>query len=224
MILEAILYFVLGFLIAGLLALMISPAIWNRAVYLTKKKIENSVPLTLNEIQADKDQLRAEFAMSTRRLELSVEELKETAANQLIEISRKREEAAKYDLESKERLASIKVLEAKADELNKKLEIREGQIEDANERLSRLENDYTNTREDLENTRERLLEADDVLNSQRIEIVAKDAEIDSLSDTATMALLGENEKAEKTKERMQTLRGQVARAKDDLANEKEKRR
>ena len=112
MILEAILYFVLGFLIAGLLALMISPAIWNRAVYLTKKKIENSVPLTLNEIQADKDQLRAEFAMSTRRLELSVEELKETAANQLIEISRKREEAAKYDLESKERLASIKVLES----------------------------------------------------------------------------------------------------------------
>ena len=142
----------------------------------------------------------------------------------MIEISRKREEAAKYDLESKERLASIKVLEAKADELNKKLEIREGQIEDANERLSRLENDYTNTREDLENTRERLLEADDALNSQRIEIVAKDAEIDSLSDTATMALLGENEKAEKTKERMQALRGQVARAKDDLANEREKRR
>ena len=79
MILEAVLYFVLGFLSAALLALMVAPAIWNRAVVLTKKRIESSVPLTLNEIQADKDQLRAEFAMSTRRLEMSVEELKNKA-------------------------------------------------------------------------------------------------------------------------------------------------
>ncbi len=65
---EGVLYFVLGFLAAALLALMVSPAIWNRAVTLTRRRIESSVPLTLNEVQADKDQLRAEFAMSIPHL------------------------------------------------------------------------------------------------------------------------------------------------------------
>ena len=32
---EGVLYFVLGFLASALIALMISPAIWNRAVVLT---------------------------------------------------------------------------------------------------------------------------------------------------------------------------------------------
>jgi hypothetical protein len=48
--------------IAGLLALMVAPAIWRRAARLTRSRIEKSVPLTLSEIQADKDQLRAEAA------------------------------------------------------------------------------------------------------------------------------------------------------------------
>ena len=33
-------------------------------------------PVSMAEIRADKDRLRAEFAMSTRRLEMSVEQLK----------------------------------------------------------------------------------------------------------------------------------------------------
>ena len=76
-------YFALGLLTAGLLALMIAPAVWRRAARLTRERIERSVPLTLNEIQADKDQLRAEFAMSTRRLEMTVERLKERVRAQL---------------------------------------------------------------------------------------------------------------------------------------------
>ena len=57
--LESGLFFTLGFLAATLLCLMVAPAIWRRAVVLTRQRIESSVPLTLNEIQADKDQLRA---------------------------------------------------------------------------------------------------------------------------------------------------------------------
>ena len=39
-------------------------------------RLEAATPLSMAEIQADKDQLRAEFAMSTRRLETSVEQMK----------------------------------------------------------------------------------------------------------------------------------------------------
>ena len=89
---QSILFFALGFLSAGFLALIVAPAVWRRAVALTRKRIEASVPLTLTEIQADKDRMRAEFAMSTRRLEISFKTFREKAAAQIVEINRNREE------------------------------------------------------------------------------------------------------------------------------------
>ena len=47
--------------------------------------------MSMAEIQADKDQLRAEFAMSTRRLEMSVEQMKAKTTSQLAEIGKKSE-------------------------------------------------------------------------------------------------------------------------------------
>jgi len=90
MLVENIMYFVLGFLGSALLWLMIAPAIWARAVRLTKKRIEAATPMTLTEFRADKDQLRAEFAMSTRRLELNVETLRQRLGEQLEDINRGR--------------------------------------------------------------------------------------------------------------------------------------
>jgi hypothetical protein len=46
-------YFTLGLLTAGVLALLVTPAIWRRATRLTRQRIEGSVPMTLAEIQAD---------------------------------------------------------------------------------------------------------------------------------------------------------------------------
>jgi hypothetical protein len=91
---EAIMFFALGFLGATLLALVTLSAVWHRAVRLTTKRIEGAIPVSMTEIQADKDQLRAEFAMSTRRLENSVEQLKLKTSEQLAEIGRKGEAPA----------------------------------------------------------------------------------------------------------------------------------
>lgn len=75
---EQILYFLLGVLLATLVALLVLPAVWHRAVRLTTRRVEAAVPVSLFEIQADKDQQRAFFALSQRRLELQVDELRET--------------------------------------------------------------------------------------------------------------------------------------------------
>jgi hypothetical protein len=73
---EPIMYFGIGFLVAALLGLLFVPLVHNRAVRLTMRRLEAATPLSIAEIRADKDQLRAEFAMSTRRLEMSVAQLK----------------------------------------------------------------------------------------------------------------------------------------------------
>jgi hypothetical protein len=69
---EPIMFFAIGFLVASLFGLVLIPLVHNRAVRLTLRRLEAATPLSMAEIQADKDQLRAEFALSTGRLELSV--------------------------------------------------------------------------------------------------------------------------------------------------------
>jgi chromosome segregation ATPase len=86
---ESIMYFGIGFLFAALIGVAVIPSIQDRAVRLTMRRLENSIPQSVEEIQANKDLLRAEFAMSTRRLEIGVEQLRERAANQFAELGRK---------------------------------------------------------------------------------------------------------------------------------------
>lgn len=78
----------IGFLFAALIAVGVIPLVHDRAVRLTTRKLETSLPLSMGEIQADKDLLRAEFAMSTRRLEMLIEQLKSTNANRLVELGK----------------------------------------------------------------------------------------------------------------------------------------
>src|SRR5438309_9218177 len=109
---EPIMFVGIGFLVAGLLVIGIIPLVHGRAVRLTMKRLEALTPLSMAEIQADKDQLRAEFAMSTRRLEMSVEQLKTKTTSQLTEIGKKSEAIGRLKLELGEKTAALLALEA----------------------------------------------------------------------------------------------------------------
>jgi len=65
------------------------PLIHARAVRLTTRRLEAVLPESMAEVQAEKDLLRAEFAMSTRRLEMTVEQLVNKTTSQVAELSKK---------------------------------------------------------------------------------------------------------------------------------------
>jgi len=96
---EPIMFFGLGFLAASLVGLIIVPFVHGRAVRLTVRRLEAATPLSMAEIQADKDQLRAEFAMSTRRLEMSVDQLKNKSTGQLAELGKKNDTINRLKIE-----------------------------------------------------------------------------------------------------------------------------
>jgi len=79
----------LGFLAAVLLGLLIAPALWRRAVRLTTRRIKTTMPLSEMEIEADRDRIRAEYAIKMHKLEMLVEQVKLTGARQQIEINRR---------------------------------------------------------------------------------------------------------------------------------------
>src|SRR5665647_1868357 len=87
----------LGFLTAALLALFIAPLYRRRVARLTTEMLKRSMPLTEAEIRADKDRLRAEFAIRIHKLETKVEEATEASARQMVELNRR--DAAISDLE-----------------------------------------------------------------------------------------------------------------------------
>lgn len=192
-VIESTLFFTLGFLCAGFLALMIAPAIWRRAVNLTRRRIEASVPLTLNEIQADKDKLRAEFAMSTRRLEMSIKGFKEKAAEQIAEIGRSREELKRLAAERDEKHAAITALEAQGAELRAELRQREDQLQQANARLDEAGKALEARALDLERLGGLYEEATFAASGRQIELVARESEIERLNDDLARVSKGRRE-------------------------------
>src|SRR3982751_3191580 len=124
---EPIMYFGLGFLAAALIGLIIVPFVHGRAVRLTVRRLEAATPVSMAEIQADKDQLRAEFAMSTRRLELSVEQMKAKTTSQLAELGKKTDAINRLKVELGEKTAAIFSLEAREKSLKDQLSATESE-------------------------------------------------------------------------------------------------
>src|ERR687891_2425468 len=125
---EPIMYFAIGFLVSTLLGLAIMPLVHGRAVRLTTKRLEAATPLSMAEIQADKDQLRAEFAMSARRLEMSVEQLKNKTTSQLAELGKKGDAINRLKIELGEKTATIFALEAREKALKDQLHATEDEL------------------------------------------------------------------------------------------------
>jgi len=118
---QAIMYFGIGFLFASLIGIAVIPLVHARAVRLTLKRVENSIPQSMAEIQADKDLLRAEFAMQARRLEIDVEQLKDKAANQFAELGRKTDVINRLKIQHEAQNVETVALKTELDALKKDL-------------------------------------------------------------------------------------------------------
>lgn len=178
---QSILFFVLGFLCAGFLVLMVAPAFWRRAEMLTKRRIEATVPLSAAEIQADRDRLRAEFAMSTRRLEMKLKSLGDKATAQKIEIDRSREEMRRFGASSAETEKALTKSEARNVEFDAELERREDQIRKLADRLAEAERLVEQRALEFEKLGRLYDEAMLVSSNRQIELVARESDVDRLN-------------------------------------------
>ena len=184
---EPVMYFGIGFLVAGLIGLVLLPLVHNRAVRLTMRKLEAATPLSMAEIQADKDQLRAEFAMSTRRLEMSVEQLKSKSTNQLAELSKKSDAINRLKIELGEKTATIFTLEARDKALRD--QVRATEEEFAVKTSAMLEAHHALPEKEVELARlmSKLDERSSTADAQKIEIVSLKTQVEALKDRIAVA-------------------------------------
>ena len=184
---EPIMYFGIGFLVAALVGLVVIPLVHGRAVRLTMQRLEAATPLSMAEIQADKDQLRAEFAMSTRRLEMSVEQLKNKTTSQLAEISKKGDAINRLKIELSEKTATIFALEARDKALRDQLRSTEDEVAAKTSAMHDAQRALSDKQADLAKAIGEVDEQSSFADAQKVEIVALKTQIEALKDRLTAA-------------------------------------
>jgi chromosome segregation ATPase len=177
---EPIMYLAIGFLLSMLFGLMIMPLVHNRAVRLTIRRMEAATPLSMAEIQADKDQLRAEFAMSARRLEMSVDKLKYQTTSQLAELGKKTDAINRMKLELGEKNATIFALEAREKAMKDQLRATEEEFAARTEALRQADKALSDKQDELAKLNAELNDRSMTAESRKVELVAVNAQIDAL--------------------------------------------
>ncbi len=215
---QSALFFVLGFLGAGLLALLLAPAIWRRAVVLTRRQVEASLPLTLHEIKAHKDGLRAEHAVAVRKLEMTIKALKEKSVEQAIEVGRLKDDLVHVRRTLAERESELAGLVEAAAEYQANLEAREAErsrLADERDALEKLAHERASELEQLGRA------YDDVsftASSRQIELAAQEAKIEEL--TSQIAVMRNERKDADVREREANV--EVKTLRESLRAEKRK--
>ena len=179
---EPIMYLAIGFLVSMLFGLMIVPLVHNRAVRLTTRRMEAATPLSMAEIQADKDQLRAEFAMSARRLEMSVDQLKNKTTSQLAELGKKTDAINRMKIELGEKNAAIFALEAREKAVKEQLRATEEEFSAKTEALRGAEQALTDKQRELARINTELSDRSMMADSRQVELVEVRAQIDELKN------------------------------------------
>lgn len=158
---QAIMLIALGFLTASLIGVLIAPSLWHRAYRLSRKRLEQTLPVSLSEIEATQDQLKASYAVRMRRLETALASAKQKAAMQLVDNSRLqmqiadlKDQISDLDLKLSERRNAATVLEQtitkRFPELDREITGVKQQLQERSYELQDLRNKLARRSEELE--------------------------------------------------------------------------
>jgi chromosome segregation ATPase len=213
---EPIMYFGIGFLVAALIGLVIIPLVHSRAVRLTMRRLEAATPLSMAEIQADKDQLRAEFAMSTRRLEMSVEQLKARSTSQFAELGKKGDAINRLKMELGEKTAAIFALEARDKALRDQLRATEDEVAAKTGIMHDAERTLSDKEAELAKLVGALDERSMLADSQKAELDTLKTQVETLKERLT----GASNELKAVEGRRDIERVELKAATQDLAEER----
>lgn len=177
---ELIMYFGIGFLVAALLGLVMIPLVHRRAARLTMRRLEAAMPTSMVQFQADKDQLRAGFAMSTQRLEMNVEQLKGKTTSYVAEISKKDDAINRLKMELGEKTSTIFALEARDKALRDQLRAAEEEILFKTNAMYDAQRAQSDKVADLAKLISDFDKCSKLADSQKLEIIAMRAQIEAV--------------------------------------------
>jgi len=181
---EPAMYVAVGFLAAALMSLPLFGVAHRRAERLTRQHLDTLLPMSVKELEAEKDRLRAEHAVSAQRLEATVDDLKAKIAAQKIELGRHGGAVTRLKAELDERAqaaaaaaASEAAIKQQLRALEQEHALQEVHLEDARRALRGKEAEHARVASDL-STRSSIAE------QQNVELARARAETEALRGAA----------------------------------------
>jgi myosin heavy subunit len=178
---ETIMLVALGFAIAALIALFLSRFFWAVALRLGNKRLLRSTPTTIAELRADRDRLRAEYAMLSRKLQLKMGNIKTRLAEQMAEVTRNRNridhlivEVRTRDAMLADRAAEVTRLQAHVEPLEAELTDRTQSVQSSKRQLRDRDAELARHHKVVEQLRAEIAERDRRIEMLRNEAVGKD--------------------------------------------------
>ncbi len=138
---ETLMLMALGFALALVVCLLVGRAIWSMAMRLGAKRQSKNVPIAMLELQADRDRLRAEHAMMSRKLELRLEDIKTRMTEQMAEVSRHRNRVQSMMADILHRDETLKVRDREVAALNAQIDVHKADLAACTNAIEKLTQD-----------------------------------------------------------------------------------
>ena len=178
---QTFLFFGLGFLTAAFIGLLFAPALRRRTERLTTRRIEARLPLTREEIQADKDRIRAEAALKQRKVEIELKAARARIAEQMVELDRQRQALGSSGDVVLARDTRIAELEAEIEAMRATIAAHDEKVAHLEDRLVSEHAVAFSRKSELDRLSALYEDASLTASSRQIEIVARETEIDRLA-------------------------------------------
>lgn len=179
-VIEAAVNFGIGFLSAALLGLLFAPLLHKRALRRAIHRVISATPYATEEMRADKDELRAKLAASTRQLEMSVADMKAKTMSKLAELGQKTDFIGQLKSEIDERETTIFALQGRNKTLHEKLAATEDEFEITGSALREAEEVIADKEAELVRLVTELGEHSTMAHRQRAEIDALRMQVEEI--------------------------------------------
>lgn len=174
------LLFGLGFLTAALLVFLIAPAIHRRIVWFTEKRLKATMPLSPQEVRAQKDMARALFAAANARTEQALTQERDKTVALQIHNGKLQQEASRLAAGNTEQQTRIDDLEVEAGELRSRLRREESYISQLKSSIHAAEQASAEKEADIDGLRKRMMKMAADADNLRIDLATRETEIESL--------------------------------------------
>ena len=198
---EYALLFALGFLAATLAGLLIAPAIQNRVVKFTEKRMLTTMPLSPQEVRAQKDMARAAYAVENARVSQDLIREREKSTTFQVRTETLLQQSGKLSAENADLQAQIAEMNVEAADMRSKLRREEHKVEQMKAALEASDREVQHRDREIAtiNTRIHRLLGD--IDNLKIDLATRDTEVENL------------------KSRIASLRDEREKLRDDLKHQ-----
>ncbi len=177
---EFALLFGLGFLSASLLAMLLAPAIHRRIVRYTENRIKATMPISPQEVRAQRDMARAVYAAENARTKQELVEARDRSTALQLQVNTMLEDLRRSEAVKAEMTMRIDELDVEAADARSRLREGDSYIQELKAALAKAEEAEAQAATEMDELREQLLRLTSDADNFRIDLSTRDTEMENL--------------------------------------------